>query len=142
MPAHDSVLNFRKVLAAALLLAAFTVRADDPASAQTSWQGVDRVIAFADVHGAYGDLVPLLQKAGIVDRDLHWAAATAHVVSLGDLFDRGGESRKVIELMMRLQGEATTAGGQLHVVLGNHEAMTGSLVPASRSRWASCTARR
>jgi hypothetical protein len=139
MPAHDIIIKFRKVFTAALLLTAFVVRADDPASAQTAWQGVDRVIAFADVHGAYGDLVPLLQKAGIVDRDLHWAAGTAHVVSLGDLFDRGGESRKVIELMMRLQGEATTAGGQLHVVLGNHEAMNllGDLRYVTREEFAS-----
>jgi len=139
MPGFNGVRNFRNVLTAALLLAACAVRADDPASAQTGWQGVDRVIAFADVHGAYGDLVPLLQKAGIVDRELHWSAGTAHVVSLGDLFDRGGESRKVIELMMRLQGEATTAGGQLHVVLGNHEAMNllGDLRYVTREEFAS-----
>jgi hypothetical protein len=45
------------------------------------------------------------------------------VVSLGDLLDRGADSRQVMDLLMRLQGEATAAGGQLHVLLGNHEAM-------------------
>jgi hypothetical protein len=44
-------------------------------------------------------------------------------VSLGDLLDRGADSRKVMDLLMRLQGEAHAAGGQLHVLLGNHEAM-------------------
>jgi hypothetical protein len=44
-------------------------------------------------------------------------------VSLGDLLDRGADSRRVMDLLMRLQGEAQAAGGQLHVVLGNHEAM-------------------
>ena len=44
-------------------------------------------------------------------------------MSLGDLLDRGGDSRKVMDLLMRLQREASAAGGQMHVVLGNHEAM-------------------
>jgi hypothetical protein len=107
-------------LLSALTLAA--VRAETPA-AQSSWQNVERVIAFADVHGSYADLVPLLRRAGVIDAESRWAAGAAHVVSLGDLLDRGGESRKVLDLLMRLQNEATAAGGRLHVVLGNHEAM-------------------
>jgi hypothetical protein len=100
--------------------------AADPAplpSAQVQFSGVDRVVAFADVHGAYTELVTLLRETGIVDAQDHWAAGRSHVVSLGDLLDRGADSRKVMDLLMRLQGEATAAGGQLHVVLGNHEAM-------------------
>jgi Calcineurin-like phosphoesterase len=98
--------------------------ADAQAQAETAqWRGVDRVIAFADVHGAYNDLAPLLREAGIVDAQGHWSAGRAHVVSLGDLLDRGADSRKVMDLLMRLQQEAATAGGALHVVLGNHEAM-------------------
>ena len=92
-------------------------------SAQVQFTGADRVVAFADVHGAYTELVTLLRETGIVDAQDHWAAGRSHVVSLGDLLDRGADSRKVMDLLMRLQGEAATAGGQLHVVLGNHEAM-------------------
>ena len=88
-----------------------------------SYTGVDRVIAFADVHGAYDDLVKLLKAVGVVDGDLHWSGGLTHLVSTGDLLDRGKDSRKVLDLLMRLQGEAATAGGQLHVTLGNHEAM-------------------
>ena len=87
------------------------------------WNGVDRVVVFADVHGAYTELLGLLHETGIVDAKDHWAAGHAHLVSLGDLLDRGADSRKVMDLLMRLQGEAQAAGGQLHVVLGNHEAM-------------------
>ncbi len=90
---------------------------------QTAWQGVERVIAFADVHGAYPELTALLQQAGVVDAGLRWTAGRAHVVSLGDLLDRGDDSRKVMDLLMRLQQEAAAAGGRLHVTLGNHEAM-------------------
>ena len=92
-------------------------------SAQVQWKGVERVVAFADVHGAYTELVTLLRETGIVDARDRWAAGSTHVVSLGDLLDRGADSRRVMDLLMRLQGEALAAGGQLHVVLGNHEAM-------------------
>ena len=87
------------------------------------WEGVERVIAFADVHGADAELRTLLRESGVVDAQDRWAAGGAHVVSLGDLLDRGAGSRQVLDLLMRLQEEARTAGGRLHVLLGNHEAM-------------------
>ncbi len=92
-------------------------------SAQVQWNGIERVVAFADVHGAYTELLTLLRETRILDAQDHWAAGHTHVVSLGDLLDRGADSRKVMDLLMRLQGEAQAAGGQLHVLLGNHEAM-------------------
>src|SRR5689334_9174988 len=74
------------------------------ASAQESWRySTDsRVVAFADVHGAYGELVALLRTTGVIDTDLKWAGGATHVVSLGDLIDRGRGSRAVLDLVMRL----------------------------------------
>ena len=92
-------------------------------SAPLQWQGVEHVVAFADVHGAYDELHQLLRDSSVIDAQDHWAAGTTHVVSLGDLLDRGTGSRRIMDLLMRLQGEATAAGGRLHVLLGNHEAM-------------------
>lgn len=108
------------VLCGLAMCAATTVRADE---ATATWTGVERVVAFADVHGAHEELTTLLRSAGVVDAGLRWSGGKAHVVSLGDLLDRGADSRKVMDLLMRLQGEAAAAGGRLHVVLGNHEAM-------------------
>lgn len=85
--------------------------------------GAQRVVAFGDVHGAYDELVTLLQTTGVIDEGLHWTGGTTQVVSLGDLLDRGPNARKVLDLLMRLQGEALAAGGRLHVVLGNHDVM-------------------
>ena len=82
-------------------------------AAQVQWNGVERVVAFADVHGAYTELVTLLRETGIVDARDRWAAGQTHVVSLGDLLDRGADSRKVMDLLMRLQGEAQI--GRAHV---------------------------
>lgn len=94
-----------------------------PAAAQSHFTGIERVVAFADVHGAYTELVTLLRETGIIDAQDRWAAGRTHLVSVGDLLDRGDDSRKVMDLLMRLQGEARAAGGQVHVTLGNHEAM-------------------
>jgi hypothetical protein len=90
---------------------------------QVVWPEVERVVAFADVHGAYAELTTLLRTAGMVDEALRWSGGRTHLVSLGDLLDRGDDSRRVMDLLMRLQQEAAAAGGRVHVVLGNHEAM-------------------
>jgi hypothetical protein len=113
----------RFILAALFAVMLGSGRATWAQSPQVQWDGIDRVVAFADVHGAHDALLVLLRETGIVDTQGTWAAGKTHVVSLGDLLDRGADSRKVMDLLMRLQSEAQAAGGQLHVVLGNHEAM-------------------
>ncbi len=98
-------------------------------SSQWRWQGVERVIAFGDVHGDYDALYRLLTFAEVIDADGHWSAGSTHLVSVGDLLDRGPDSRQVMDLLIRLEGEAQTAGGRVHVLIGNHEQMnlTGDL---------------
>ncbi|MGH8250956.1 MAG: metallophosphoesterase [Steroidobacteraceae bacterium] len=97
-----------------------------PADADQStyrFGSVERVVAFADVHGAYDELVALLRETAVIDAASHWRGGKTHLVSLGDLVDRGPESRKVLDLLMRLETEAREAGGAVHVLLGNHEVM-------------------
>lgn len=88
-----------------------------------------RVVAFADVHGAFDDWTAMLRELGVVDADLNWSGGNTHLISLGDLIDRGPRSGAVVELMMKLQRQAGQAGGAVHLVLGNHEVMvmTGDL---------------
>ena len=97
-----------------------------------------RVVAFGDVHGAYEDWVALLQEVDVVDADLNWAGGNTHLVSLGDLIDRGPGSRQVVELLMKLDSQAGAAGGAVHLVLGNHEVMvmTGDLRYVSEAEFA------
>jgi len=89
------------------------------------WQfeGVSRIVAIADIHGAYGPMVEALQSAGVIDDELAWSAADSHLVIVGDILDRGPESRKAMDLLMRLETEANEAAGRVHVLIGNHEAM-------------------
>jgi hypothetical protein len=90
---------------------------------QWRWTGVERIVAVGDVHGAFDELTNTLKKAGIIDANLSWSGGAAHLVSMGDLVDRSARSREVLDLIMRLQSEASAAGGAVHVLLGNHEAM-------------------
>jgi hypothetical protein len=103
----------------ALLLAVPAAWAD-PAYRFT---GVPRVVVFPDAHGAYEELVSVLRETAVVDESLRWRAGTTHLVSLGDLLDRGPGSRQILDLLMRLESEAREAGGAFHMVLGNHEVM-------------------
>ena len=41
----------------------------------------------------------------------------------GDVLDRGNDSRKVMDLLRRLEREARGAGGQVIALTGNHEFM-------------------
>jgi len=90
---------------------------------------VERIVAIGDVHGAYDSLVATLQEAGIIDVGLNWSGGKTHLVSTGDLLDRGPKSRAVMDLIIRLEKQALLDGGQVHLLLGNHEVMnlTGDL---------------
>ena len=65
----------------------------------------------------------MLRQAGVIDEDLGWAGARTHLVIVGDVLDRGPDSRDAMDLLMRLEVEAESAGGMVHVLVGNHEAM-------------------
>ena len=97
-----------------------------------------RVVAFGDVHGAFTEITTLLRGVGVIDASNNWSGGRTHLVSLGDLVDRGPGSRDVVELLMKLERQAAAAGGAVHVVLGNHEVMvmTGDLRYVSRPEFA------
>ncbi len=92
---------------------------DDPCHLRTS----ERVVAIGDVHGAYDQFVELLQAAGLVDRRQRWSGGRAVLVQTGDVLDRGPDSRRVLDLLRRLERDASRAGGRVHALLGNHEVM-------------------
>jgi hypothetical protein len=106
------------VLAAGLLALAATT-----ASAEDTFGNVERLVAVGDVHGDYDQLVTVLRDAALVDARLSWSGGRAWLVQTGDRIDRGSGSRKVMDLLMRLEKEAKKAGGAVHCLIGNHEAM-------------------
>jgi hypothetical protein len=83
----------------------------------------ERVVAIGDVHGAYDRFVAMLRAANLIDNRQRWIGARARLVQTGDVLDRGPDSRKVIDLLRKLDNEASRAGGRVHALLGNHEFM-------------------
>jgi hypothetical protein len=97
-------------------LAAWTA----PAHTQSTPQ---RIVAIGDIHGSYEGLTAILERAGLVNEGLRWSGGRATVVQTGDYTDRGADVRKVMDLLMRLEKEARSAGGRFVVLAGNHEMM-------------------
>lgn len=89
-------------------------------------KNVDSIYVVGDVHGRYDQLIKLLQKSKVIDTDLNWLAGTSHLVFLGDLFDRGDDVTKVLWFIYELEDKAKALGGEVHLVLGNHEIMVMS----------------
>lgn len=113
----------RALYALISLLAANFLHAQPTQAAAWSFPAAERVVAIGDVHGAWPELLAVLRGTGLIDEQNRWQGGKTHLVSVGDLLDRGADSRRVMELLMRLQEEAIAAGGRLHVVPGNHEVM-------------------
>ena len=90
---------------------------------QALWTGVDRIVAVGDVHGDYGQFIKVLKAADLIDEDNQWIGGKTHLVQVGDVLDRGRESRKVLDLLMSLEKQAEEAMGHVHALIGNHEAM-------------------
>ncbi len=92
-------------------------------SEQCVWNGVGRVVAVGDVHGDLGQFTRILQGADLVDGDMNWIGGKTHLVQVGDVLDRGPDSRAIMDLIMVLEQQASLQGGYVHFLLGNHEVM-------------------
>jgi hypothetical protein len=75
----------------------------------------------SDVHGHGEQLVAALQHARLLDSDHTWCGGQARLSFLGDCFDRGPDGIAVIDLIRRMQDEASTSGGRVDALIGNHE---------------------
>ncbi len=87
------------------------------------WQNVERIVAVGDVHGDFEAFSQLLTETGVLDDRGRWSGGKTHLVQVGDVPDRGPDSRKVMDLLMKLEKQARRAGGRVHALIGNHEAM-------------------
>ncbi|MBT4161152.1 MAG: protein-tyrosine-phosphatase [Gammaproteobacteria bacterium] len=103
----------------ALLLLVFS----SIASAEAVFSRVAKVVAVGDLHGDYEQYIRVLEANNLVNKKLKWAAGDIHFVQLGDVTDRGPDSFKIIRHLMKLEKQAKKAGGRVHVLIGNHEAM-------------------
>lgn len=85
--------------------------------------GDHRVIVVGDLHGDYAAHRDIMAAAGLSDRAGHWTGGSATLVQMGDIVDRGPDSLAIIADLRELARRAQRQGGQVIVLVGNHEAM-------------------
>lgn len=93
------------------------------AGQQDTWVGVERIVAVGDVHGDFDQFVRTLRAAKVINEKNDWIAGKTHLVQIGDVLDRGPDSRNAMDLLMKLEKQAPKVGGAVHALIGNHEAM-------------------
>lgn len=106
-----------------LLLASDPVEAKAKKHDDYHWSGVERVIAIGDLHGDYERYISVMRSAGLIDRHGKWSGGKTHLVQTGDIPDRGADTRKIIDHLVKLSRQAKKKGGYVHMLIGNHEAM-------------------
>jgi hypothetical protein len=104
-------------------LAALTISAAGAVQAQPAWAHVSRVVVIGDLHGDYAKFRDMLREAGLINARSNWSGGVTHLVQLGDVPDRAPDTRRILDLLMRLEPQARRAGGYVHTLIGNHEAM-------------------
>lgn len=95
-------------------------------------RAVQRMVVIGDIHGCYSSFIKILRKAQLIDTKSNWAGRNTHMVLIGDILDRGGRignysdeqsEYKLFKLINKLIVQSKQAGGNVHVLLGNHEIM-------------------
>lgn len=74
-----------------------------------------------DLHGDLEAFLLMTKRWGLVDAQGNWAGGDNQLVLMGDLVDRGPETKALMDQVMKLEKQAPSAGGQIHTLLGNHE---------------------
>ena len=79
--------------------------------------------AVGDLHADPVALRRILVGLELLDRNDNWIGGDSQLVTLGDHFDRGPDSRSILDLLIKLEKEARKAGGRVVNLIGNHEYM-------------------
>lgn len=87
----------------------------------SEYKNIARILVIGDIHGGYDSLVKLLINNNVIDTDLNWTWDTGHLVFLGDIFDRGDKVTEALWLIYKLDHQAMSQGGAVHLLFGNHE---------------------
>ena len=70
-----------------------------------------KYFVISDIHGYYNEMIIALTKSGYNSNDLKH-----HLIVIGDLFDRGPQSKEVLEYLYQLN-----KSNKATVILGNHD---------------------
>jgi Calcineurin-like phosphoesterase len=92
---------------------------------------VEKIVVIGDIHADYEILLAVLKKAGLINDKLEWIGGKTYLVMIGDLVDgkariddwNGDSDIKVINFLGKLIKLAKRKGGDVIILLGNHEFM-------------------
>jgi len=70
-----------------------------------------KYFVISDIHGYYNEMITALTNSGYNSNDL-----THHLIVIGDLFDRGAQSKEVLEYLYQLN-----KSNKATIILGNHD---------------------
>ena len=101
----------------------YEIRAAAPDVEPAEFEAGRRIFAVSDVEGNLDELLVMLKAAGVVDEEGRWAWGDGRLVFVGDMVDRGDQVTEELWYVHQLEPQALAAGGRVHVVLGNHDAM-------------------
>ena len=116
-------MKYSPILFSLLLVAASPAFAKAKKIDDYNWSGVERVVAIGDLHGDYDQYIRVMKSAGLLDKKDRWSGGKTHLVQTGDLTDRGDDSRKIIDHLVKVAKQAKKKGGYVHLLIGNHESM-------------------
>lgn len=120
---HKAILSLLAWLAIGIFAASSPSAQDQPLSAP------ERIVVVGDLHGDFEAWQAIARAADLIDDGGKWSGGATTLVQMGDVTDRGPGSLKIIRHLQELGNGAERVGGQVIVLLGNHEAMnvTGDL---------------
>jgi hypothetical protein len=85
-----------------------------------------RVVSVADIHGDYIAFIQILIEARLLsyeDGETKWAGGNAIFIQTGDIVDRYIYSAYILRLLAKIQRQARAVGGDVILLMGNHEVM-------------------
>lgn len=89
----------------------------------TEYIDVEKFLAISDIHGQYDLFIKLLTVHNVIDSSGQWIYGDGHLMIVGDIFDRGDKVTESLWFLFELEKQAKRNGGQVHILLGNHELM-------------------
>lgn len=102
-------------------------RSEQEAGLSSRYPAPRRLVAIGDLHGDLAATRAALRLAGAIDGEDRWIGEELVVVQTGDQLDRGDDELEILDLLESLGAQARLAGGEVHVLNGNHELMNAKL---------------
>ncbi len=99
------------------------IHPDPPAISNSTYKQPNKLLAVSDLEGNLDHLTAFLQKHGVIDDQYDWTWNSNHLLFNGDTVDRGDRVTELLWFIRKLQQQARSNGGEVHFVIGNHEAM-------------------